>query len=238
MALVRYFPGIRFHGKLLFLTGLPFYQPLLQPGSIHMGTQYDELITDHLRQLFRHLPEGIDEDLPARREGTHFHFRAFGEDCTLGPEQIALSGTPETGPKGLLISLYALEANPEPIKLAPFQSFKDLPGSMPYHGAFTANAEIPLIPHVSKMRQKHRLLLEVFAGEENPAGGAGDFSLLLYPLPKIALCYVFYMEDEEFPPAASCLFSANALSFMPLDGLADVGEYTTRKIISLIQENG
>lgn len=203
-----------------------------------MGTRYEKLIRDHLRQLFGHLPEGIEQDLPAQREGTHFLFRAFGEDCALGPEQIALSGTKETGPKGLLISLYALEANPEPLQLTPFKSFKDFPGSMPYHGAFTANTERPLIPHVSKMGRMIRLILEVFAGEENPASGAGDFSLLLYPLPKIALCYVFYLEDEEFPPAASCLFSANALSFMPLDGLADVGEYTTRKIISLIQEHG
>jgi len=106
---------------------------------------------------------------------------------------------------------------------------------MPYQGAFTANAERPLLPHVPRILERRRLLAEVFGGEENPAGIDGDFSLLLYPLPKIALCYVFYTEDDEFPPSASCLFSANALSFMALDGLADVGEYTTRRIIGLVQ---
>ena len=30
------------------------------------------------------------------------------------------------------------------------------------------------------------------------------------------------------------LFSSNAPRFMPLDGLADVAEYTTRKIIELL----
>ena len=58
-------------------------------------------------------------------------------------------------------------------------------------------------------------------------------SLLLYPLPKIALCYVFYMPDDDFPASATCLFSSNAGDFMPLDGLADMAEYTSKKMIEL-----
>ena len=42
------------------------------------------------------------------------------------------------------------------------------------------------------------------------------------------------LPDEEFPASVTCLFSANALSFMPLDGLADVAEYTSKEIIRLI----
>ena len=41
---------------------------------------------------------------------------------------------------------------------------------------------------------------------------------------------------EEFPASITCLFSANALSFIPLDGLADVAEYTSNKIIQVIQK--
>ena len=42
--------------------------------------------------------------------------------------------------------------------------------------------------------------------------------------------------DEEFPASVTCLFSANALSFIPLDGLADVAEYTSNKIIQAIRK--
>jgi hypothetical protein len=35
-------------------------------------------------------------------------------------------------------------------------------------------------------------------------------------------------------PVGSCLYSNNANLFMPIDGLADVGEYTSRKILNLI----
>jgi hypothetical protein len=48
------------------------------------------------------------------------------------------------------------------------------------------------------------------------------------------LCYIFYRADEEFPASVTCLFSNNAPDFMPIDGLADVGEYTSKKILALI----
>ena len=106
---------------------------------------------------------------------------------------------------------------------------------MPYHGAFAVNSEQILVSRVPQIKERRDVILNAFDGESNPAGAAGDFSLLLYPLPKIALCYIFYLPDEEFPASATRLFSSNALSFMPLDGLADVGEYTSKKILQLIK---
>jgi hypothetical protein len=63
---------------------------------------------------------------------------------------------------------------------------------------------------------------------------SGDIAFRVMPLPKIALCYIFYEADEDFPASATCLFSANANDFMPMDGLADTGEYTSRKILQLL----
>ena len=75
--------------------------------------------------------------------------------------------------------------------------------------------------------------MQVFDGFENE-DGSGDFSFTLFPLPKVPLSYVFYLADEEFPASVVCLFAANAESFMPVDGLADVGEHTAERIIELI----
>jgi hypothetical protein len=61
----------------------------------------------------------------------------------------------------------------------------------------------------------------------------GDFAFVVYPLPKIALCYIFYMADDDFPASGTCLYSSNARQFLALDALADVGEYTSKKIIDL-----
>jgi hypothetical protein len=113
------------------------------------------------------------------------------------------------------------------------QAFRDLPGSTPYHGAFAANSERVLVPHVTAILKRQDLIKEAFDGRAGLPGFGGDFSFVLFPLPKIALCYVFYLPDDEFPASATCLFSANAVSFMPLDGLADVAEYTSKEIIAL-----
>ena len=191
---------------------------------------------ENLSRLFAQLPPDLENLLGAEKKGDHFYFRAFGEDCCVGPERITLSKKLSVDPTGLLISLYALHANPEPIQIEPLKSFKDLPGSMPYQVAFSTHSENILIPHVPQIRENQEQIKELFGGQQGMVGLGGDFSLVLYPLPKIALCYIFYLPDEEFPASARCLFSANALSYMPLDGLADVAEYTSKGIIQLIYE--
>jgi hypothetical protein len=199
-----------------------------------MTTAYEKTIRENLDRIYAGPVETLEQNLPATKEGPVFRFRAFAEDCALSPGHIAFSGIPDFGPKGLLISLYALQANEGALQTAPFKSFKDIPGTMPYHGAFAINSERVLLPHVPKIKEAGDRILAFFDGHPHPAGVAGDFSLLLFPLPKIALCYVFYLADEDFPASVSCLFSSNAPSFMPLDGLADVAEYTSKRMIQLL----
>ena len=199
-----------------------------------MNTKYQQIIEDHLKNLYANPREGLEWALPARKEGDSYYFRALGDDCCLGPDGITFSKEPEIGPKGILISLYSNHVTQDSIQLKPFIAFKGLPDSMPYHGAFSMNSERILSPHVLQIRERRNVILDTFGGKSNPSGTVGDFSLLLYPLPKIALCYIFYLPDNEFPASTTCLFSSNAVSFMPLDGLADVGEYTSKKILQLL----
>jgi len=203
-----------------------------------MSTNHEKTIRENLQKLYDHLPEDLEKSLPALRKGETFSFTAFGEECAIEPERITFSGEADYGPRGLLLSLYATYATPETLKLEPFKAFKDFPGSMPYHGAFHANSERVLVPRVGPIQESRDLILRLFRGVADAAGPAGDFSLLLYPLPKIALCYIFYLPDEDFPASVTCLLSANAHSFMPLDGLADVAEYTSKKIMLILDRRG
>jgi hypothetical protein len=198
-----------------------------------MTTNYEKLLLANLSEVFRKTPSDLHERLPARKEGLAYHFRAFGEDCSITQESVLFSDAPDTGPKGLLVSLYARHASPEPIRMEPFNAFRELPNSRPYQEAFSANCERRLIPHVSRIRVRSAQIKTAFEGLDGSTSLGGDFSLLLFPLPKIALAYVFYLPDEEFPASVTCLYSANALSFMPLDGLADVGEYTSRRLAEM-----
>ena len=200
-------------------------------------SNYEALIRDNLAAAFEGGQEALATRLPAAEEEDVLVFRAFGEACRVAPDGVRISGRPETGPRGLVVSLYAANAASEPMRLEPLIAYRDIPGTMPYQGAFSANSERPLVSRALAMETHRDLLCQILGhAAPLPSGTPGDLALLLVPLPKIALCYIVYLPDDEFPASVTCLFSNNAPSFMPLDGLADTAEYTTRKILDLIAE--
>ena len=199
-----------------------------------MTDNYTKIVQDNLKRLFDNLPKDLANNLPGKQDGSRFIFDAFGEKCVIEPKSIKLGEQDHASAFGILISLYALNACPDLCIPSPFKSFKEFPDSMPYVGAFTTHTEQLLVPHVAKIRESIPGITDALKGGVAPSGAGGDFSFFVYPLPKIALRYIFYEADDEFPASVTCLFSNNANQFMPVDGLADVGEYTSRKIITLI----
>ena len=200
-----------------------------------MTDNYAKIVQNNLDQLYANLPQDLEQRLPGHREGNAFCFNAFGEPCRLSPQGITLAdGSPVSPVKGILISLYARHVTSEVPLLTPFKAFREIPDSTPYVGAFTARTEQALVPHVGGIKPSVERLVQAFDGQDAPVHQGGDFSFTLFPLPKIALCYIFYEADDEFPPSVTCLFSGNAHRFLPVDGLADVGEYTSRKLLTLI----
>jgi hypothetical protein len=200
-----------------------------------MMDNYAKIVQNNLDKLYGSSRQDLAGHLPALQEGERFIFEAFGENCVMGPDGISLGEKEYPSVLGILISLYALGARPDPCIPRPFRGFKSLPGSMPYAGAFTTYTEQVLVPHVAKIKTRMDKIMASLRGEKAPAETGGDFSVVVYPLPKIALCYIFYEADEDFPASVTCLYSGNADQFMPVDGLADVGEYTSRKILALIE---
>ena len=144
-----------------------------------------------------------------------------------------LGGRPQSGVLGILISLYGRHAHPAAARREPFRAFKELPGSMPYAGAFAVNAEGILVPHAARLEARLAAVVAALDGGPAPSAVGGDLAFCVRPLPKIWLCYLLYRADEEFPAAVTCRFSANAERFLPLDALADTAEATTRRIIAL-----
>ncbi len=199
-----------------------------------MDTSYIRIIRNNLTMAFSKAPVDLARRLGARIEGNSYSFKALGTSCTLTEESIFLNGEPEHGPVGVIISLYAVCASAEPIVLEPFKAFQDFPNSIPYRGPFKAKTELPLVRYVEVLARRQHTILSRFDGHQAPKALKGDLSFVIYPLPKVALAYIFYFSDEEFPASATCLFSSNALSFLPLDALADLGEYTTKAIIELV----
>ena len=203
-----------------------------------MTDNFAKLAAANLERLYAELPPDLANCLPAKQEGNTFTFNAFGDTCILSPDGIALGGRPVEGPLGILISLYALHANPNRARPLPLTAYKEFPNSMPYVGAFASHTEHVLVPYVAGIEETREAIINSFDGHAPPQGTPGDFSFVLYPLPKVPLCYVFYKADDDFPAAVSCLFSPDAITFLPLDALADVGEFTSRAILDIVNASG
>jgi len=195
---------------------------------------YARLAKENLQRLYENLPEDLENNLPADKNGSVFTFPAFGKRCAITPDGISLDGVNPPGVIGILLSLYALHAVSDAPVIEPLRAFKEFPDSAPYVGAFASHTEQILVPVVERIRTRTDIVVEKLDGRPAPASVSGDFAFVVRPLPKIYLCYIFYEADEDFPPSVTCLYSANANRFMPMDGLADVGEYTSKTILDLI----
>lgn len=200
-----------------------------------MLDNYAKIVQDNLNQLYTRSLKDLPVNLPGRQDGQNFYFNAFGKKCGIGPDRITLDEKECESVFGILISLYALNARPDICVPVPLKSFKEFENSMPYVGAFTTHTEQLLVPHVDKIKASIPKIIEALHGEKNPDGAGGDFSFMVYPLPKIGLCYIFYEADDDFPASVTCLYSNNAQLFLPVDGLADVGEYCSKTILKLIK---
>jgi hypothetical protein len=197
-------------------------------------SNYAEIIKNNLQRLYSDLPADLAERLPASHIDKEFTFQAFGESCRITPQTITIGDEVQTGPQGIIISLYALQVAAASCQLKPFKAFRELPDSMPYVGAFGSHTESVLMDHIDTLEQETDRIIDPFNGSHEAKPDTGDFSFILYPLPKIALHYIFYRADDEFPAAVTCLFSCNAFEFLPTDALADTGEYTSKKILDLL----
>ena len=199
-----------------------------------MSNNYAKIVQDNLKKLFENRPTDLADALPAQQNGDAFLFEAFGETCEIRSDGIFLRDVQQTGVIGILISLYALNTKLETCLVEPLRAFKDFPNSMPYAGAFVTHTQQILVPYVEKIQVSTHRIIETLNGCESPSNVGGDFSFMVYPLPKVALSYIFYEADEDFPASVTCLYSNNAFSFLPIDALADVGEYTSKKMLDII----
>jgi hypothetical protein len=200
-----------------------------------MTENYANIISNNLYQLFNDQSRELTQCLPAKKAGDSYTFKAFGETCRISPNGIFLDERQDNEVIGILISLYALHVQPSLEIIEPLKSFKEMPNSMPYAGAFKTHTELPLVPHVNRIEVAQERIIQFFDGIAGDDQASGDFSFRVQPLPKISLTYIFYRADDEFPASATCLYSNNAADFMPIDGLADVGEYSSKKILSLLK---
>lgn len=194
-------------------------------------TVYADIIRGHLAEVFRGDTAVLASYPGIQSIPDGFELTAFGQPCCISSRGIFLDGQPEWGPRGIIIGLLARHAVSDVCIETPWRAFRELPDSAPYVGAFRARTEQILVPHVPTLYHQREGVTESLQGHSPEGNSPSDWALVLNPLPKIALCYHFYLPDEDFPANVTCLYASNADRFLPTDALADVGEYMSRALI-------
>ena len=104
---------------------------------------YAAIIAQNLEKLFAENLQERASAMQAQNQAETLILPAFGALYEVNRSGISVQGEAETGPKGIIISLYALHAPADECVLQPMKAFKELPDSMPYAGAFANRTEQP-----------------------------------------------------------------------------------------------
>ncbi len=108
--------------------------------------------------------------------------------------------------------------------------FRELPHGHFYFRAFQGYTGDELVRRLDSAGL--RKAAERAGGKPVPLG---DLGYEFRPLPLIPIAVVWWEGDEEFPPKASLLFDANAVRYLPTEGLAILGRLLCRRLIKLAE---
>lgn len=137
--------------------------------------------------------------------------------------------------QGLLMT-YLVTASGAP-RAGDWIAFRELPGGVFYHQAFTGYSGNVLARAIGDD-------LEAFKRGAKAAGGGtltgfGDAAFEFRPLPGVWLAVVYWLGDEEdgFPPQANVLFDRAASEYLVTDGLAILASQLVRRILRGVRQD-
>jgi hypothetical protein len=212
------------------------HQP--QDAMAHWARSMEEQMEGQREQLRACHPDAIARNSGARwtpsgpDEGT-LSLRFFQAPFLIDvPEYIVLTANGDEAPTMIqgLVTAYLLSANGVP-RAGEWIAFRDLPGGMFYHQAFSGYTGGLLARTLGDDIEAFRRGAEANGGGK--LTGFGDAAYEFRVLPGIWMAGVYWLGDEEdgFPPQANVLFDAAARHYLIIDGLAIVGSQLTRRII-------
>ncbi len=165
----------------------------------------------------------------ARNSGAHWNpdlgvitLKYLGQDYTVTYPGIVVGYAAKEGEVPLkeqaLLLHYLCTANGAPVQ-DKYISFKELPDGAIYIDPFYRRAIEPMI---KVFGQNHELFLQVAAKLGGVKQVLGDVSVTIQVLPRVAITYVLWAADDEFPATGNILFDASAANYLPTEDYAVV----------------
>jgi len=99
-------------------------------------------------------------------------------------------------------------------------AFRELPDGLVYDRAFAGRVEPPLLRAYANDLERFRTAACALGG--SPLA-YGDVGFMFAVLPRVRAAVIFYLGDDELPPAVRVLYDASAGHYLPAEDLAILG---------------
>ena len=134
-----------------------------------MKNNYVTIIHKNLEKLFVHDISNRADAMGAIYQNGAILMPAFGGECRYTVENIFLDGDLESGATGIILTLYALYAAEAAMQMEPWISYREIPDTTPYQGAFRNRTETALIKHVESIAANQEKIVSRLQGSDKPA---------------------------------------------------------------------
>jgi len=128
----------------------------------------------------------------------------------------------------ILLLHYLIRADGYPVT-GKWVAYKDIPGGLLYAGVFARRVTEPLQRRFGKSARSFKETGIRSGGEPVEIG---DASFILHAFPRVALQYVLWEGDEEFPPSVQLLFDASVDHYLTLEDMVVLGQVTAGRLIN------
>jgi hypothetical protein len=198
------------------MSGLP---PLPTPGGYERAyaESYD-LALNRLRQadLAEVCRKSGATAVDADKVRLRFLNREYDVDRREGTVTLTCGAEPVPMGERLLILHYLVTATGAPPR-GELISFKELPEGVAYNPTFYKRAILPLLNKFGTSPDRLIAVAATFGGVD---AHQGDAAVTFQPFPKVAITWVLWRGDEEFPAEGTILVDRGIPDYLPAEDIA------------------
>jgi hypothetical protein len=154
----------------------------------------------------------------------------LGDICTVKDDAV-YKGDSKLGTIGsILVLRYLLTAGDDPLRNA-WVSYGDFKDGAQFASYVKANIEDVLAKAFAEKQALLRERLQAIGATMYRSEAKPDVAAALHPFPRVPLLVIFWDKDAEFDASFQFLFDESAESFLDMEALAVLLEYTCQKLI-------
>ncbi len=163
-------------------------------------------------------------------EGAAARVPLFGENCEVRRDGVYKDAEKLDTIGSILVVRYLLTAGTGQIRHI-WLPYRDLKDGAQFSAFIKTNIEDRIASVFQGKRGALRERLSALGAVPSTGEAQADIALILHPLPKLPVLCLFWDSDEEFPASFRFLFDGSASSYLDLEALAAMLQYTYLKLI-------